>query len=207
MIIRPVLLASVLAVAALAQAQTASAPAKREAVASSPAKKELVASILKEQQQGIEQLARQIVEQPAGQLLQRAGSLVTTRIEADKREAVAREMQADARKYVDDTLPAARQRATALAPSTIGALLEEKMTEAELKEVLATMRSPAWRKFQGLAPEMQKVLGEKLVADIRPQVETNLRALDQSLARRLGLPASASAPASGAAGAGGSSGK
>ena len=195
---RSAVLASVLAFATLAQAQTASAPAATRAP-SSPAKKELVANILKEQQQGIEQLARQIVEQPAGQMLQRAGSMVATRIEADKREAVAREMQADARKYVDDTLPIARQRAAALAPSTIGALLEERMTEAELKEVLATMRSPAWRKFQGLAPEMQKALGEKLVADVRPQVEANLRALDQSLAKRLGIgpPTGASAPATG----------
>ena len=60
-------------------------------------------------------------------------------------------------------------------------------------------KSEAWRKFQGLAPDMQKALGEKLVADVKPQMETRLKALDQTMAKRLGLtpPAAASGAAKG----------
>lgn len=180
-------LASALLLATTAQAQTAS----------SPAKKELVAKILQAQQPGIDQLARQIVEQPALQLLQRAGSMVQTRVAADQREAVAKDLQADARKFVEETFPIVRQRATAMAPSTIGALIEEKMTEAELREVLGILESPAWRKFQTLSPDMQRALGEKLVADVKPQVETRLKAMDQAMAKRLGITGPASAPAAG----------
>jgi hypothetical protein len=182
--LNPLLLAAALALAPCAQAQTSS----------SPAKKDLVAKILQAQQPGIDQLARQLVEQPAMQLLQRAGAAVQQRVEADKREAMARDLQADARKFVDDTYPIVRQRAQALAPTTIGPLLEEKMTEAELKEVHGILQSPAWRKFQGLAPEMQKALGEKLVADVKPQVEANLRTLDQAMAKRLGITPAANPP-------------
>lgn len=180
-------LASALLLATTAQAQTAS----------SPAKKELVAKILQAQQPGIDQLARQIVEQPALQLLQRAGSMVQTRVAADQREAVAKDLQADARKFVEETFPIVRQRATAMAPSTIGTLIEEKMTEAELREVLGILESPAWRKFQTLSPDMQRALGEKLVADVKPQVETRLKAMDQAMAKRLGITGPASAPAAG----------
>jgi hypothetical protein len=46
---------------------------------------------------------------------------------------------------------------------------------------------------------MQKALGEKLVADVKPQMETRLKALDQTMAKRLGLkaPTSASGAANG----------
>lgn len=186
--LNPLLLAAALALAPCAQAQTPS----------SAAKKDLVAKILQAQQPGIDQMARQLVEQPAMQLLQRAGAAVQQRVEPDKREAMGRDLQADARKFVDDTYPIVRQRAQALAPGTIGPLLEERMTEAELKEVHGILQSPAWRKFQGLAPDMQKALGEKLVADVKPQVETNLRALDQTMAKRLGItPPANPAPAPG----------
>jgi hypothetical protein len=41
---------------------------------------------------------------------------------------------------------------------------------------------------------MQKALGEKLVADVKPQVEANLRTLDQAMAKRLGITPAANPP-------------
>ena len=185
---KTIVLAAALAFTAAANAQTASTPAK----------KELVAKVLQAQQPAVEQLARQLVEQPAVQMLQRAGSFVQARVDADKREATMRDLQAEARKYVDETYPLVRERALKLAPTTIGTLLEEKMTEAELKQVLAIFESAAWRKFQTLGGDMQRALGEKLVPEVKDQVEPKVRALDQALARRLGItPAPASAPANG----------
>jgi uncharacterized protein len=163
---------------------------------SSPAKKDLAAKIVQAQQPGIEQLARQIVEQPAVQMLQAAGRAVQQRVPAEQREAMARDLQGDVRKFVDETVPIVRQKAAALAPQTIAPLLEEKMTEAELREVLGVFNSAAWKKFQGLAPEMQKALGEKLVAEVKPDVEGRLKTLDAAMAKRLGITpgAAASAP-------------
>ena len=163
---------------------------------SSPSKKELVAKILKLQQQGIEAVARQLVEQPAAQLMQRAGIAIQRNVAADKREAVGKEIQNDARQYVDETLPLVRERAVKLAPSTVGAVLEEKMTDDELKQVIAILESPANRKFQSLAQDMYRSLAEKLVADARPQVEPKVRALEQAMSRRLGLPSGAASGAS-----------
>jgi hypothetical protein len=124
---------------------------------------------------------------------------VQRNVAADQQQAMAQALQGDVRKYAEETFPIVRDRARTLAPQTIGPLLAEKLTEAELQEVLAVFRSEAWRKFQGLAPDMQKALGERLVADVKPQVEPRLKALDQTMAKRLGLvpPAGASAPATG----------
>ncbi len=162
---------------------------------SSPAKKELVAKVLLLQQPAIELVARSMAEQPAQVLMQRAGQLLQQRIPPDKRQAVARDIQADLKKYVDEAVPVVRDRAVALAPSTIGVLLDERFTEDELKQLIAIIESPVNRKFQALGPEMQKDLTEKLVAETKPVIEAKVRALDKSVAGRLGIQPPA-APAS-----------
>ena len=182
---KTIVLAAALALTAQAHAQSAS----------SPAKKELIARVLAAQQPAVEALARQLVEQPAAVMLQRAGQFIQTRVAADKREALARDVQADARKYFEETYPIVRDRAVKLAPTTIGALMDEKLTEDELRQVIAIFESAAWQKFQGLAPEMQKALGEKLVAESKDQVEPRVRALDQAMSKRLGLTGTAASGA------------
>ncbi len=163
---------------------------------STPAKKELVAKMLLLQQPAIELMARAMAEQPAQILMQRAGPILQQRIPPDKRQAVAQEIQADVKKYVDETVPMVRERAVALAPSTIGVLLDERFTEDELKQLIAIIESPVNRKFQQLGAEMQKGLTEKLVAETKLLIEPKIRALDRSVGNRLGLQAPAArAPA------------
>ena len=163
---------------------------------STPAKKELVAKILNLQQPAIENMARVLAEQPAGQMMQQASIVLQTRIAPDKREAVGKEIQADLKKYVDEAVPLVRERALKLAPSTIGVLLEEKFTEEELKQLVAIIESPVNRKFQQLGGDMQKVLAEKLVGETRSLIEPKVRALDQTIGKRLGIQPQ---PAAGAA--------
>ncbi len=160
---------------------------------SSPAKKELVARILKLQQPGIEGMARNLVEQPALELLGNAANALPSRVAADKQEAVAKEIQGDVRKYMDETAPLVQQRAVRLAPTTIGTLLEEKFTEDELKQIVAIIESPVYGKFQGMGDDMQKVLVEKLVVDTRATVEPKVRALEAKVAGRLGVAVPAAA--------------
>lgn len=180
--IKPALVATAVALASLAQAQDAG-------------KKALVERLLKAQQPAHEMLARRVVEQPAAYMMQQAVRVVQVRVPADQRETVARELQAEARKYFDDTFPYVRETAQKLAASTVGQLLEQRLTEAELRDVIAVYESPAWQKYQSLAPEMERALGERLVQDVKAQVEPKVRALDQALVKRLGAYASAASGA------------
>lgn len=196
---KTLLIAALAAAACTVQAQTTPAPAAAAVPApgsGSAAKQQYIARILKVQQPGIEMLARNLVEQPALEMLDRAGAALPQRVAADKREAVARDIQADARKYVDETTPIVRDRAIKLAPSTVGALLEEKFTEDELKQIATMMENPAFAKFQAMGGDMQRVLVEKLIADSRPAVEPHVRALEDTIAKRLGVtPGTGAAPA------------
>ena len=167
--------------------------------AQTTAKKELVAKVLLLQQPAIEQAAQALAERPALQMLQQAGMALQQQVPADKREAVAKEIQAEAKKYADEAVPLVRERAIKLAPSTIGALLEEKFSEDELKQLIAIIESPVNRKFLQLGIEMQNVLIDKLVAETQAVIEPKVRALEQAIGKRLAQAAPAAAPAAPAA--------
>ncbi|MCY1167045.1 hypothetical protein D9M73_70020 [compost metagenome] len=171
---------------------------------STPAKKALVARILKIQQPSIEAMSRAMAERPALAVLNSADSMLVARVAADKREAVAKDIQADVKKYLDDAVPFVRDRAIKLAPTTIGTLLEDKFSEDELKQLATFLESPAYNKFQQLGGDMQKALLEKLLADTRGTVEPKVATLERTVAGRLGItaPPAASAPPAGAPPAG-----
>lgn len=153
--------------------------------AAAQSKAELVAKAVALQQPAIETMARGMVEQQALQILQQVGNVVRQRAPADKREVLFKEMQGDVRKFVEDTVPLLRSTAVRLAPSTIGAVLDEKMNEEELRELIRIMESPVNRKFLALAPEMQRSLVEKMAAESKSSVDARLQALNQALNKRI----------------------
>jgi hypothetical protein len=157
------------------------------------AKKDLVAKVLTLQQGAIEQAAQVLAMQPAMQLMQQASMALQTRVAPDKREAAAKEIQADLKKYADDVGPIVRQQAVKLAPSTVGALLDQRFTEEELTQLIAIMDSPVNRKYQQMGGELQKALTDKLIAETKTGVEPKVKALEQAIVKHLGLPPVAAA--------------
>ena len=180
---------ALLACAALAHAQ------------SSPAKKEMVAKLLQLQQPGIENLGRAIVERPAMQLMQAAGNALRTQVPPEKREAAAKSIEADVRKFVDESTPVMRERAVKLAQTTVGPMMEEKFSEDELKQLLAWLDSPVNKKYQQLGGEMENALTQKLLGEAGPLLDTKLQALQQKVRATLGTGASAAPAAKPAASA------
>lgn len=160
-------------------------------------KKELVAKLLQVQQTGIENVGRALAGQTSQRVLQAAGQAMP-RVAADKREAVGKEVQADVKKFHDEIEPMLRKRATDLGQATLGPVYEERFTEDELKTVIAWLESPVSKKFLQIDSELANTLAQKVVVDTRPSIEPKLKALEASLAKRLGL--SVAPAASGATG-------
>ncbi len=154
---------------------------------STAAKKELIAKLLLLQQPAIETLARSLAERPAAMMMQQAGMALQTRIAPEKREAIGKELQADAKKYLDEAVPLVSERAVRLAPTTIGAVLDEKFTEDEIRQIIAIVESPVNKKFTELGGQMQQALGEKLIAETQSLIEPKVKALEQSMIKRLGI--------------------
>ena len=162
---------------------------------STASKKELVIKVLQLQQGAIEAVAQGLAERPAAQLMQQAGYALQSKVAPDKREAAAKAIEADVKKYVDEAVPLVRENAVRLAPSTVGAMLEEKFSEDELKQLVAIIESPVNRKFLQMGGELQKVLVDQLVAQTQGAIEPKLKTLEQSISKHLGLPVASAAPA------------
>lgn len=195
--------ALVLATSFLSAAHAQSTPLA-VAPAPSAAKKELIARLIKLQRPGIEAMSRDMAQEPALQMLERAAAVVQSRVPQDKHEATIKGIQADGKKYMDATVPLVRDRAVALAPDTVGDVLNQKLNEDELKKVIAILESPEYAKFQALSTEMQETLQAKLVAETRNSVEEKLKSLENDLTTRLNAvvtPQSASGAAAPAAAA------
>jgi hypothetical protein len=163
------------------------------AAQSSNAKKELVQKVLLLQQAELENVARGLVERPAAQMMQEAGLALQRQVAPEKRDAMSKAIEAEVKKYIDESYPLVRERAIRLAPSTIGAVLEEKMSEDELKQLVAWLDSPVNKKYQQLGPDMRNAFIQKLLTDARPVVDPKIQALDGRIRTVLGLPAAPAA--------------
>jgi len=191
---------TVLCCAMHAQAQTAASAPAATAAPASAAKKELVKKLLQLQQANFDGLSRSIVERPAIQLMQAAGQALQTQVPADKRDATGKQIEADIKKFVDDSSAILRDRTAKLVPTTFGSGLEEKFTEDELKQFIAWTESPVNKKFQQILPDIQTAFMQKLAAETSPLLDPKFQALQQkvrtTLTTAIGNPAAAAAAAS-----------
>lgn len=162
--------------------------------AQADAKRDLANKVVQLQQASVDNIARQLASQTAQQVLQTAGQAMVN-VAPDKRATVGKEIQADVKKFYDEIEPLLRDRAAKLAPVVLVPLLEEKLSEDELKQIVAWMESPVSKKFQQVGADMQSALAQKLVAETSASVEPKLKALETSLQKKLGASAAASAPA------------
>ena len=173
---------------ATASAQVATGAASAPAAPSSPAKKALVQRILALQQSEVEAFARGVVERPAAQMMRDAGLAIQQQVPLDKREATGRAIEAEVKKYVDESYPLVRERALKIAPSTIGAVLEARMSEDELRTLLAWLDSPTNKKYQQVALDVRNAFAQKLLGDMPALLDPKLQALDGRIRVILGVP-------------------
>ncbi len=168
---------ALLASATLANAQT-TAPAA--SAPTSAAKKELIAKLINLQQAGVDDLAKTITQGPVVNLGQQAGAALQT-VPADKRDAAAKSIDADLKKYIEDSAPIIKDRTTKLAPVVITPILEDKLTEDDLKQIIAWIESPVRKKYEALSPEMRNSLGQRVLADLSPTMNPKLSALQDRI--------------------------
>lgn len=163
----------------------------------SPAKKALIDKIVALQQQGLaDGLTGNIIQGPLSHLTQ-AGRTALQAIPAEKREATAKAMDAELKKFVDENVPYLKDKISKAVPTTASALLDERFNEDELKQILAWAESPVSQKFGLANGELQKAIVQKVMTEAGPTLDGRLKVLQTNLAKQLGvqLPTSAPKPA------------
>ena len=129
-------------------------------------------------------MARALAERPALQLMQQA-NMALQQVAPERREAIARDdRRRPAQVPRGGHAHRARPRHQAGADRPSGRCLKRRFTEEELRQVIAMLESPVDRKFQAMAADMQKAIGEKLVADVR-RCRAKVRVMEQSVRSRM----------------------
>ena len=164
----------------------------------SPAKKALIDKIVALQQQGLaEGMTNNIIQGPVSQVMQ-AGRAALQQVPQEKREATARAMDAELKKFVDENVPYLRDKISKAVPTSASALLDERFNEDELKQIVAWAESPVSQKFGLASVELQKAVAQKVMAEVGPTLDGRFKTLNTNLAKQLGLqpaPAPANKPA------------
>lgn len=169
-----------------AQAHAADAKAASATTTSvpiSPVKQEIIQRILKVWH--VEVLGQTMLQEPVAEAVNQASAMLRGRATPEKRDAAMKDITAEAKKFLDDSAPVVTGSAQTLIPTTVVPLLAERFTEDELRQILAMLESPVKRKFEALAPELQKTLGERIAADTKPTIDPKLQDLQQRIGLRL----------------------
>ncbi len=164
----------------------------------SPAKKALIDKIIAIQQQGLaDSLAASIVQAPLGQLTQ-AGRQALQQMPAEKREATAKALDVEMKKFIDENMSYLKDKISKAVPTTASALLDERFNEDELKQILAWAESPVSRKYGQMGGELQKAVVQKVMAESGATLEGRLKTLQANMAKQLGIQPAAPKPAASA---------
>jgi uncharacterized protein len=138
----------------------------------------------------LEQLAASAAQQLVGKWNPALGAMP-----ADKRQKAASSLDAELKKFNDDALKLITAQAVKVRSDALAASYSEKFSEEELKQLLALMEAPAFKKYQTLAPELGNVYLKGIVEGTRSSVESRGKAFDTAAAKIVGAPPAASNPA------------
>lgn len=133
------------------------------------------------QKASLEGLATGLTQDPARQLMVQFVQPTIDLVPPEKREATGQQINAEVQKYLETATPLVKASAAKVGPAAVASVLEDKFTEEELKQLGAMLDSPVLKKYQGIIPELQKTLFEKVTADASPQVDPKLQALQANI--------------------------
>jgi len=160
----------------------------------SAAKKELVQRMVALQQPALDNMARNLAERPVRQMMTAADNAMQSRVPPEKRKAMGEQIEGEMRKFLDEAVPVVRDRSAKIGQTSLGPVFEEKFSEDELRQLLVTLESPAYKKFQQNLPDLTNVFVQQLVADVEPTINPKLNALEQRVAAIINAGAPAPAP-------------
>lgn len=132
-----------------------------------------------------EEVVVMMVQRPAADAVQQARIALQGRVTAERRDAALKEMAADVQKYINEATPIALDTARRQLGNTVVPILQQQFSEDELKQMIAILESPVKKKFEQLMPQMERALGEKVVAESRAAIDPKMKELTQAVGLKL----------------------
>ena len=133
----------------------------------------------------VEQLTLSAVQLPLGNWSER----VEREVPAERHSEVRDQLDAELQKFAETAHKAIEDQAAKAAEASLVPIYMEKLTEDELKTIIAYLESPASTKLQELGAEAGNAWAQKLIEDTRPAIEKSIEDFDAVAAGITGLPA------------------
>ena len=125
-------------------------------------------------------------QRPAADTMEKVGiALQTNHVAKEKADKTMKEISTDVQKYVDTVTPIVSASAKKNVGPSVGPLLAQNFSNDELKQLIAMLESPVKGKFEKLVPQMERAVGEKVTADVGPEINKNITTMTQSAGSKL----------------------
>jgi hypothetical protein len=164
-----------LGLAANAGAQSASAVP--------PEKQALVNRVLAKM--ALDSVGMQMLQAPVAEMLRQSRVVVTSRVPAEKQEAVMKDLTMEAAKFVEQEAPPLRASTQSVVQSSVAPLLAQKFSVEELKQLADVLESPVLAKFESLVPEMKRAVGDNVAKANAAQIQPKMTELQNRVGLRL----------------------
>lgn len=139
-----------------------------------------------------------LAQRPAAEIMDKTRMVVQqAHLPADKADKTIKDIAGDVHKYVEAASPIALASAKKNIPLTISPVLAQNFSVDELRQLVALLESPINARFEKLAPQMERSLGEKVTAEAAPEINKQINVMTQAVSAKLrdAATAAASAPA------------
>jgi len=184
--LRSALNCTILAMSCMATTQifAADAAQKAQTEASAPkTKQQLIQRLL--ELWHVEAVGVTMLREPVDNALRQARAALQARTTPEKRDEALKDIEGYAKELLEKLMPQVVGKAKELTKTTVVPILSEKMTEEELRQMIAILESPAKTKFEALIPEMQRALGKKLGEEQGKEIKPQMEELQQRIGKRM----------------------
>jgi hypothetical protein len=122
--------------------------------------------------------------------LEQAGIALQGRVSKERHEKAMKDIGVDVQKYIDTATPLVSASSKKLVGPSVGPMLAQNFSVEELKQLIAVYESPVNAKFEKLMPDMERAVGEKVSADVGPELNKEISTLKQSVGVKMRTAAS-----------------
>jgi hypothetical protein len=161
----------------------ASAAGAQGASSVPPEKQALVNRVLAKM--ALDSVGTQMLHAPVAEMLRQSRVVVTSRVPAEKQEAVMKDLTMEATKFIEQETPPLRASTQSVVQSSVAPLLAQKFSVEELKQLADVLESPVLAKFETLVPEMKRAVGENVAKANAAQIQPKMTELQNRVGLRL----------------------
>ena len=112
-----------------------------------------------------------------------------------RQKEVRDKLDVELKKFADSTHKVVETQTAKAAEAALVPIFMEKLTEDELKQIVAYMESPVSAKFQALGPDATNAWAKRIIDATKPQVESGAKTFEAAANRIVGGSGGSSAPA------------